>query len=56
MLFWKIMKNWRIIMSCCGNRGNVNNMCRENTKKKSESGKSGQKGDRKIVSKQIRER
>ncbi|MHA2339820.1 MAG: hypothetical protein ACXACX_21125 [Candidatus Hodarchaeales archaeon] len=43
-------------MSCCGNRGNVSNMYRENTKKKSESGKSGQKEDSKTVSKQLREK
>ncbi len=45
-------------MSCCGgSRGNVNfNTYRENTKKTSESGKSGQKEDSKMVSKQLRER
>ncbi|MHA2039352.1 MAG: hypothetical protein ACW98X_23255 [Promethearchaeota archaeon] len=44
-------------MSCCGgNRGSVNITYRENTKKKSESGKSGQKEDSKTVSKQLREK
>ena len=45
-------------MSCCaGNRGSVNvNTYRENTKKTSESGKSGQKEDSKMVSKQLREK
>ena len=44
-------------MSCCGgNRGSVNaNKYKENTKKKSENGKSGQKEDSKIVSKQLRD-
>ncbi|MHA2006697.1 MAG: hypothetical protein ACXABO_13115 [Promethearchaeota archaeon] len=45
-------------MSCCGgNRGKVNvNRYRKNTKKTNESGKSVQKKDSKIVSKQLREK
>ncbi len=45
-------------MSCCGGNsrsGNVN-IYRENTKKTSGSGKSGQKEDSKMVSKQLREK